>query len=291
MRLDPRVGGESTFPIKMAYLEQSREEIKRIVVSHRVDRRIAGRLHEDSIYSPPRSDGNGGTYHVIRKPLVRLSPADITGDKIVDPRVRKIIQEQYAKLCRELLKTKPLDVFASEANLPHLSNRNGPPIPVRKVRIRVRDKAERIGDEPHRARHIMKDSDGLHHTVIFSKREGTKERWNDEPATRLQVHDRHRKGEKIIQMVDGPDTEYQFHLCKGDLFRMDEEVGDASQEIYVVRGVAGKDITIWKAWDATGKTKENRIRTANTLRDRHAVPVVVSPTGRVFDRGDRNQCT
>ena len=278
-------------PDQDGLLEQSREEIKRIVVSHRVDRRIAGRLHEDSIYSPPRSDGNGGTYHVIRKPLVRLSPADITGDKIVDPRVRKIIQEQYAKLCRELLKTKPLDVFASEANLPHLSNRNGPPIPVRKVRIRVRDKAERIGDEPHRARHIMKDSDGLHHTVIFSKREGTKERWNDEPATRLQVHDRHRKEEKIIQMVDGPDTEYQFHLCKGDLFRMDEEVGDASQEIYVVRGVAGKDITIWKAWDATAKTKENRIRTANTLRDRHAVPVVVSPTGRVFDRGDRNQCT
>lgn len=272
-------------PEQEGLLEQAQAVVKSIVVSHRLDRRIAGRLHEDSIYSPPRPDGNGDTYHVIRKPLIRLTPADIAGEKIVDPRVRKIVQLQYDKLCKSLGKTKPSDVFADEANLPHLPNKNGPAIPVRKVRIRVRDRATRIGDEEHRHRHIMRDADGLHHTTIVSQRKGDRETWTESPTSRLEVQDRKRKGEEIVRRNYGADNEYVLHLCKGDSVELDDANGGRS--IYVVRGVAGTDIRVVPCWDASAdnRTPDTRIRSPNKLRERNPRVVVVTPAGRVFTRG------
>jgi CRISPR-associated endonuclease Csn1 len=266
------------------FLEHAGEQIKKIVVSHRVDRRLAGRLHEDSIYSPPRSDGNGGAFHVIRKALVKLTPADIMSEKIVDPRVRKCVQDKYESLCKRLGKTKPSDVFGDEANLPHLPNRNGPSVPVRKVRVRVRDSAERIGDHQHRYRHIMKDPDGLHHTVVVAHREGQTERWTDEPVTRLQANYRQRTDAPVVQHEWGSEAEFQFHLCKGDSLAMKDETG--VETIYIIRGLAKKYIRLVKASDASEpNTAANRIRTANEFRSRAARPVVVTPAGRIFPRG------
>jgi CRISPR-associated endonuclease Csn1 len=271
-------------PEQEGLLEAAAVAVKAIVVSHRVDRRLAGRLHEDSIYSPPRTDANGDQHHVVRKALTKLTPADIAGDKIVDPRVRGIVQEQYRVLCSRLGKTKPSDVFADESNLPHLPNKNGSPIPIRKVRLRVRDSATRIGDAHHRQRHIMRDADGLHHTAIYVRRKGDKEVWLEEPTSRLEVQDRKRRRLPIIRTASEGDAEFVFHLCKGDSLELDSEQG--TREIYVVRGVAGKDIKVSLAWDpTTDRTKDKRITSPNTLRSRRPLPVVVTPAGRVFPRG------
>lgn len=272
-------------PEKNDLLEKATERVKQIVVSHRMDRRLSGRLHEDSIYSPPRPDGNGGTYHVIRKPLVRLTPAEIESDRIVDPRVRRIVQDTYAALSSKLGTTKPEDVFADEAHLPKLPNKSGPPVPVRKVRVRVRDSARRLGDSDHRARHVMRDADGLHHTALFSKRSGSKEVWQEHPTSRLEVKDRHRRREPVVQPAAHADTEFVFHLCKGDSIELNDANGGRS--VYVVKGVAGTDIGVVLHWDASNnnRSSDTRIRSPNKLRDRNPVVVVVTPAGRVFPRG------
>lgn len=272
-------------PEQDALLENAGAVVRKIVVSHRLDRRIAGRLHEDSIYSPPRNDGEGSVFHVIRKPLVRLTPADIAGEKIVDQRVRRVVQEQYEKVSKTIGKTKPADVFADEKNLPQLSNKSGPAIPIRKVRLRVRDRATRLGDEEHRQRHIMRDADGLHHTAIVVVRRNGKETWTELPTSRLEVQDRKRKGEEVIMRPRGGDEELVLHLCKGDSVELDDNTG--GRTIYVVRGVAGTDIRVVPCWDAStdNRTSDTRIRSANKLRERNPRVVVVTPAGRVFPRG------
>lgn len=266
-------------------LEQAMEKVKQIVVSHRMDRRLAGRLHEDSIYSPPRPDGNGGAYHVIRKPLGRLTQAEIEGDKIVDPRVRKIVQQTYSQLCASMGKTKPADVFADEANLPRLPNRNGEPIPVRKVRVQVKDRAEQIADKPHRGRHIMRDPDGLHHTAIFLDSSGRKPMWAERPTSRLEVHDRYRRKESVVLKDSETGMEFVFHLCKGDSIELDDPHG--GRTVYIVRGVAERFIRVVPCWEASQNLNnpDYRIRTPNKLGERNARVVVVTPAGRVFARG------
>ena len=272
-------------PEQEGLLEAAAEAVKDVVVSHRVDRRLAGRLHEDSIYSPPRVDVNGNSYHVIRKPLVALTSANITGEDIVDPRVRRAVQETYKALVEQTGKTKPADVFAADRNLPTLPNRNGPPVPIRKVRIRVRSRAIRIGDEAHRARHIMRDPDGLHHTLITAVRSKSGEAWKEEPTSRLEVQDRKRRDEPVVKKDVGADATVVMHLCKGDSVELDTAGG--GRAIYVVRGVAATDIGVVLHWDARASNREadNRIRSATKLQARHPRPVIVTPAGRVFNRG------
>ena len=272
-------------PEQEGLLEAAGLAVKKIVVSHRADRRLAGRLHEDSIYSPPRTDLNGSSYHVIRKPLTSLTPAKINGGDIIDPRVRRTVQAKYQELVRETGKTKPAEVFAAESNLPVLPNRNGPPILIRKVRIRVTSKASRIGDEAHRARHIMRDPDGLHHTLITSVRSKKGETWQEEPTSRLEVQDRKRRGEPVVKQDVGQDAAVVMHLCKGDSVELDTP--DGGRAIYIVRGVAEKFIRVVPHWDAStdNDDPDKRIRSPNSLRNRHPRVVSVTPAGRVFSRG------
>jgi CRISPR-associated endonuclease Csn1 len=271
-------------PEQDGLVEQVIDAVQAIVVSHRVDRRLAGGLHADSIYSPARLDADGRAFHSIRKPLTALTVADINEGRIIDPVVRGLVQDKYAEVSARIKKVKPSDVFADTAHLPLLPNRRGAPIPIKRVRIRVRHKAARIGDEPHRARHIMQDGDGLHHTVITVQRSGSVEKWVEHPASRLEVKKRQGQGSDVIQKRWGNDEEYVLHLCKGDSVELTAE--DGSRQIYVVRGVAERDIKVSLAWDPSkDRTKDKRISSVSTLRSRRPVPVVVTPAGRVFPRG------
>lgn len=275
-------------PEQVGLFDQAVESVRKIVASHRLDRRLAGRLHAESLYSPPRIDSDGREYHAIRKPLVRLSVPEITGGKIVDPRIRKIVQEVYEAGCRATGKSRPADVFADPACLPSLPNRNGPPVPIRKVRVRVPSKASPVGMEPHRQRHVMLDKDGLHHTVISVRRNGDRETWLESPASRLNVYGRVRRKEPVVLQGES-DTEIIFHLCKGDAIELDSPSGEPSGErvVYIVRGVAATDISVVPAFDArvNNRSSGTRIRSPSKLRDRNARVVVVTPAGRVFNRG------
>ena len=272
-------------PEQEGLFEQAAKSVKAIVVSHRVDRRLAGRLHKDSLYSGPRADEDGKDFHVIRKPLTSLTAAEITGDQIIDPHVRLLVQEAYARVSAVTGKTRPVDVFADPANLPALPNRNGPQMPIRKVRLRVSAKAIAVGSDEHRRRYVMQDKDGLHHTVISSTRKGSKEAWGELPVSRLDVQGRLRRKERIVQTNESADTELMFHLCKGDSLELD--AGEGDRAVYVVRGIAAKDIKLVLASDArAGKEATyTRIRSVNSLRELHPRAIVVTPAGRVFERG------
>jgi hypothetical protein len=271
-------------PEQDGLVEQVDDVVHKIVVSHRVDRRLAGRLHEDSIYSPPRPGGNGEGHHVIRKPLASLTPADLSGDRIVDPVVRALVQEKYREVSSRIGKSRPADVFADPAHLPYLPNKKGPPVPIKRVRVRVRDRATRIGEEPHRQRHVMKDGDGLHHTVITAVRGKKGEQWLEHATSRLEVQQRLGKKTEVVKKTWDGDEQYVLHLCKGDSVELLSE--DGTRQIYVVRGVAERDIKVSLAWDpSTERSKDKRITSVSTLRSRRPVPVIVTPAGRVFPRG------
>jgi len=130
----------------------------------------------------------------------------------------------------------------------------------------------------------MLEGDGLHHTVFTAKRSSRGVVWCEHPVSRLEVHERKRKGLPIVQEDWGPDEEFLFHICKGDTIELLSE--DGTRQIYVVRGVAERDIKVSQVWDpTTTRPKDKRITSPNTLRARNPIPVVVTPAGRVFARG------
>ncbi len=274
-------------PEQEGLFDQTSDKIKKIIVSHRVDRRLNGRLHKDSFHGVVLAGDapDARTSCVIRKSLTSLTPKEIQSDAIVDRVVRQAVREQYERVSEAMSKTKPEEVFADASHLPRMPCKSGVGNVIRRVRVKVRTSAMRVGDADHRARHVMQDTDGLHHTVIYSRRARGREVWEEAPTTRLEVLDRRRRDEPVVKTEWGADTEYVLHLCKGDSIELDS--ADGTRDVYIVKGVAGTDITVLPTWEArTGvRTADTRIRSADKLRQRHPQPVVVTPAGRVFKRG------
>jgi CRISPR-associated endonuclease Csn1 len=89
---------------------QLKTAIERIVVSHRVNRRASGALHQATYYQAPRADGR----RFQRVPLTKIKPDQIA--LIVDRRIQKAVQHAWSKATTH----DPAKWFAAPENLPRL---------------------------------------------------------------------------------------------------------------------------------------------------------------------------
>jgi len=256
---------------------------EKIIVSHRVDRRVAGPLHAETNYSPPIVHENR-EYRHRRVPLSSITRSQIA--QIVDDVIRQLVEQKVGSA------GDPAKVFSDPRNLPVLRSRDGTRcIPIKKVRVREHVAATTVGAGP-RQRHVVSGKDTLHHTVIVARQTPSGEVWEDNPVDRLEVHRRLRNGQPVIQTDWGSDARYVFHLCKNDCIEMDVESGNpsAGRQIYVVRSISKRDIAVRLHYDARTleqivRAKERgkfRISSADLLRRRNARKVMVSPLGEVL---------
>ncbi|MCX7804816.1 MAG: type II CRISPR RNA-guided endonuclease Cas9 [Planctomycetota bacterium] len=193
-----------------SFLDDVRKTVEAIVVSHRVNRKVSGPLHEETNYSPPRDESgriseNGRFVHV-RKPLARLSESEVSD--IVDPAIRKIVED-----C--LKGRKPGDAFKDPASLPFMTAGDGRKIPVKKVRIRKTVSVEKIGEGP--GERFVKPG-GNHHMAIYEK--GGK--WFGEVVSMLEAYRRLRSGEPVVRRDRGDGSKFVFSICPGDTIRLRE---------------------------------------------------------------------
>jgi len=136
-----------------------REELDKVVVSHRENRKLAGPLHGATLYGNKIADESGRKRHHIRRPLTKLNiKKHLIGDDIVDPVVRKAVQVKYNELCAQYGKKEPKDLFASAENHPYLTTKRGQRIPIHKVRVFESVKAEEIGSGARR-RYVVRGHD------------------------------------------------------------------------------------------------------------------------------------
>ncbi len=264
------------------FLEDVRESINNIVVSHRVSRKVSGPLHEETHYSPPKKDENGKIYHVVRKRLEMLSKSDI--NDIVDTAVRDIVIAKFEELGGE----DPKKAFADTSNHPYLQAKNGRKIPIHKVRIKRKISAKEIGKGPTE-RHVLTGSN--HHVEILEvkdKKGGIK--WEGEVVTRYEAMRRLRAGEPIIKRDHGEGKEFKFSLGHGESIRMKDENGKL--EFYTVskfsKSASGRvTLHFTKHTDARPKGKGVYVqKDPEPLRKAGCEKIVITPLGEVRRAND-----
>ncbi|MHA1560130.1 MAG: type II CRISPR RNA-guided endonuclease Cas9, partial [Alphaproteobacteria bacterium] len=109
------------------------EAVRAVNVSHRVRRRVAGGLHEDTFYGPvydkagQRVEGR----FVVRKPLADLSPNEIP--LIRDKGVRRVVEARLADAGLETGRGRKLDRTTYREAVAGLTMPSG--VPIRKVRV------------------------------------------------------------------------------------------------------------------------------------------------------------
>jgi CRISPR-associated endonuclease Csn1 len=276
-RLGPVPAPWSTFTSDLT------DAIERVAVSHRVDNRVRGALHAETLYSEQR-DGYGklsgeGSFTHKRELLEKLKPKDF--ERIVDPVVRSIVERHFgARAPAEVL--NPDD----PSTWPHLPNARGAPIPIRRVRIRKSMLGKPLGAGPRRR---LVATDENHHLELVEgvDRRGTPT-WSARVVPLLAAYERlaaRRRGRRVdvVERSGG----FQFALAKNDCVTMLD--GDGRTRLFVVRGFSQFNngtiqVALLGNTDARPVSevpKEGRTAVPNVLRQRNCRKVTVSPIGVV----------
>ncbi len=224
------------------FVPSVREIIENIVVSHRVDCRLNGALHEETNYGVSTLD-TGTKFTRIRKPIDALSTSEI--NRILDPRIKKIVIDT---LDGKSAKT----VFKDRANHPKLITKNGDKIPIHRVTVEPKVKTTVPVGSKGAPRHIAPGSN--HHMAVVAvlNDKGEEIKWEGHVVTRLEAIQRKSRGEPIIQK-EWEDTEkgqkrvFKFSLRSGDTIEIKR---DERSGVWLVCGVSGKLIQIRRNHDA-----------------------------------------
>lgn len=249
------------------FLEDLGAAMGNVVASHRVDRRLAGRLHEETYYSRPVGAG-GRIVHRRRKGIASVSPDDLPD--LPDPALRKAIGAAMS--------SAPAGKFDPDGN--------PVAVPGREERVRhVRVGADRapVALEARKGRRFVAPASN-HHMAVFAATNGE---WFEEVVTRLEAHRRKVAGEPIVRRVRPDGASLLFTLRSGDTIRLAGK--DGAPQFVVVRGVSGGVV---EALDCNDGRPSKEVRNAGAkggrlklslraLRDRAACKVDLSPLGEV----------
>lgn len=254
-----------------SFLEDTRASVEAILVSHRVDHRVSGRLHEETFYSRPRTDENGKNYHVVRKPLGEMfSEADI--DQIVDLAVRDAVREHFEASGRNAKKA-----FGNPANHPMLRN-NGSSTPIHRVRIRRGVTTFPVGQDKE-PRYVTPDSN--HHMEVLEKQRNKKAFWYGAIVDLFEAAQRMRSGQSVVNKNHGEGTRFLFTVSSGEVFRVKE---GESHSYFIARTIWGSNVEYVSVTDSRRKADIKAsdcwyFRSIDKLRELGFEKVVVSPLG------------
>lgn len=261
--------------------EEARDAVLAITVSHRPNRKVNGRLHKETLYSPPIVDEKGKARVRVRKPLRNLSAKEV--DAIVDDRIRALVKERLA----EMGTSNPAEAFKNAADCPRLPGKGegAPSVPIYKARIWVSSKKTFPVGNGHRERHVVPAAN--HHAEIVETTNKKGEVvWEDHIVDQFTAMQRKRAGEPVVKRDHGPGKRFLFSLARRDIIEIDD--GDGGRILAVLRGVSHHDYTFVNVTDARMKkdvlaAKElGRIKSMSAMKRLEVRKMAISPLGEVY---------
>lgn len=249
------------------FREELREVLRTMNISFRPDHRVTGALHKETFYSKVGQSKAGGDTVRVRKPVHKLSAKEV--EQIADPAVRVVVQARLEEVGGDPKKL--------EGNWPMLPNRNGPPVPVKKVRIELNQAVVAIGRGPWMRWAAPSET---HHMEIYEVTENGRTRWIGDVVSMREAIQRAARGEPVVRRHAGPNARFLFSLAKEDTVRLH----GAKEGIWVVKKIrANTQVMLVPQFDARKETdgRAGFSPTPAGLRDLSAEKVVVLPIGDV----------
>jgi CRISPR-associated endonuclease Csn1 len=263
-----------------------------ITVSSRVNRKLNGPLHRETIYSKPYrfldpKTGKPKSVHHVRKPLENMSRGEV--DDIVDPAIRDTVIKKL-----EAIGGSPDRAFADPGNHPYLTAKDGRLIPIHAARIRKADAAIAIG-EGSRARYVTPGDNHHMEIVAILGENGVHKQWQGVIVSRYEANRRARERQadratEVVRHEHGEQRRFLFSLAGGEHLAIPD--GKGGDRIMRVTVISGAQIEMVDHCDARPITIRKKLPGARTrmsvdrLREIGARKVVVDPLGNVLHAGD-----
>ncbi|MBQ9799721.1 MAG: type II CRISPR RNA-guided endonuclease Cas9 [Thermoguttaceae bacterium] len=280
-----------------AFLDVVARAVDRIVVSHRVDRKLSGALHDETNYGAEEKEGR----RKHRKPLTEFASAAKI-DAIVDPEIRRLVREKWEENGGDAKK------FAS--NPPFMEARDGRLIPIKKARywktnttvavgrFKLEKQVGRALDEKKeedrkllRRLRYVETANNSHMEVyaVLDENEVVKE-WKVDVVSRFDAYERKRQKEPVVRRDFGPGTAFLFTLALNEAIvfngekiaalapdggPLNDAIRQSGEKIYILRGGIRQSKQIEfrehkdgrkKVDSTTGLTKKDTVFLSSGLR-------------------------
>ena len=267
--------------------------VNKMVVSHRVQRKIRGALHKETLFGSCMSKGENGDgkhHFVTRKRLDdELTAGQVAS--IRDMKVRNLVVE-HAKCAGWSGKGRlPRGVFSEEDPL-FLRNKDGSQTRIRRVRVRLSGNQQQI-----RENHYATLGKNHHMEFYLQTQPGGRERGMAAVVSTKEAARRARRdaSSSIVRRDHGDDTDFLFSLSIGETVQL--QPPDGKPGYYVVQKISQSktpspsfDLTLRLATDARPasdvKSDVFRVTSYKKLNELQLRKVVVDPLGRVFPSRD-----
>ena len=161
------------------FVDDAMRAIEAVNISYRINRRVTGALHQETLYNKPQrrrdEDGKDVECRHVRKPLAMMSPAMI--DDIVDNTIRNLVKSKVAQLGGF-----EKGMFSEEKNRPYMRTREGRLVPIHKGANSCERCARPVGKAPS-VRYVKTDTN--HHIEIVALLDDAvkDKRWTGESLT------------------------------------------------------------------------------------------------------------
>ena len=246
------------------------DRVAMLNVSHRVERKVRGALHDETLYGPtPDPD-----VWVLRKPVNELSASEV--ERIRDPAIRRIVIETLQAAGIEVGRGKKPNAKQMQSALANLTMPSG--VPIKRVRLTKPEKTIaplRSIDSENQA-YVKPGS--THHLCIFEYEEKGKFKREAVFVTMLEATQRIKEGLDIISRVHPtrPDARFIMSLSSRELVLAD--INGTQHLLVYVTAVPGQ-IRLVNHTDA--RPSKNRKLFRMSPNQFNAQKITVDPLGRI----------
>ncbi len=257
------------------FVDSVRESIEAVVVSYRQSRKVRGKLHEDTLYSKEFSGKRR-----VRKELWKLTKTEVQSGKIVDKRALRLIREKLAELGSD----NPAKAFQDRSNCPLIRGHDGRMVPLRHVRVEVKDNHLRLG-QGERERFAASASN--HHMAFYDRpMPGGGIKRMAQVVSLAEAYGRLRRREPIVDRTDQGAYKFAFSLSPGEYVFFDAK---PEWGLCRVLSISDNDIECVRHTDgrrSTDRKKDERVRLKKKAIEQGGFRKVhVNYLGEVHDAG------
>lgn len=248
------------------------EHMKQINVSHQVERKVRGALHEETLYGPTEKPDEW----VVRKPVDGLSAAEV--ERIRDGGIRRIVQQALKDAGVEFGRGKKPNLKKMKEVLSDLRMTSG--VPIKKVRLIKPEKTIAPLREEGDTNQAYVKPGATHHLCIFEFEKNEKTKREAVFVTMLEATQRIKRGEVIIQREhpDRPDAKFIMSLSSRELVLANVKGEEKLLQFKTAASTSGQ-LRFIDSRDARRSSEQKMFAfQANTLDARK---VTVNPLGQV----------
>jgi CRISPR-associated endonuclease Csn1 len=272
------LSGEAFDPPWGDFREEVREKVAHINVSHRAQRKVSGKLHEETNYGATDKEA----VYVFRKGLEDLTLPMV--GKIVDPVVREIVQTRLREKGVDLAGSgkPPKDVWKEALYMK--TTASDKKVQIKKVRVyNVAKNVIPMKDRSGKAYRYVEPGRN-HHIEIFEYTHGDgRVKRDSHVITMFVAVQRSQKGQEVISRDYGDEGKFVCSLAINELVMMKNTMGE--MDLYRVQKMDSNKMVRFRHHTAsTIDRKETYIdKTAHLFQGEK---VTVDPLGRIHPAND-----